>query len=51
MWTVFSINPSGYFSHSSAAHNKFIINKFNNVNSPNSRYLVWSLSKSNPQND
>ena len=50
MWAVFSINPSEYFSHSGAAHNKFIINKLNNVNSPNSRYLVWSLFKSKLQN-
>ena len=51
MWEVFSINPSEYFSHSGAAHNKFIINELNNVNSPNSRYLVWALLKSKLQND
>ena len=51
MWAVFTINLSEYFSHSGAAHNKFIINKLNNVNSPNSRYLVWSLLKKRLQND
>ena len=51
MWEVFSINPSEYFSHSAAAYNKFIINELNNVNSPNSRYLVWALLKSKLQND
>ena len=51
MWAVFSINPSEYFSHSGAAYNKFIINELNNVNSPNSRYLVWALLKSKLQND
>ena len=51
MWAVFSIKPSEYFSHSGAAYNKFIINELNNVNSPNSRYLVWALLKSKLQND
>lgn len=51
MWAVFSINPSEYFSHSGVTDNKFIINKLNNVNLPNSRYLVWSLFKNKLQND
>ena len=51
MWAVFSISPSEYFSHSGAAYNKFIINELNNVNSPNSRYLVWSFFKNKLQND
>ena len=51
MWTAFPINLSEYFSHSGVTDNKFTINKLNNVNSPNSRYLMWSFFKNKLQND